>query len=337
MATYRQAGVDLELADQLVADIGPAVTSTWTDRVVGGFGGFAAGIKLPPHLADPVIMMSTDGVGTKLDLYRRASRYEGIGYDLVAMCVDDLAAAGAMPLGFTDYLAVGAIQPDRDRRIIESIAVACQAAGIALLGGETAEHPGVMDPNAFDLAGAAIGAVSDGAQVTGDGIQPGHAVIGLASTNLRSNGFSLVRSVIGDTALEAPFPNSTRSFADVLLEPSVIFAPAVMDAIATGGVTGLAHVTGGGIAGNLSRVLPPAVTAEIDPLSWEVPRVFSGLARLASIRSSEMFRTFNMGIGFVVICPPDAVEGIRSACAVHEHETWTIGRIVEGDGSVRID
>lgn len=336
MATYREAGVDLEAADRLVDAIGPAVRATWSDQVLGGFGGFAAGIKVPADVTDPVIMMSTDGVGTKLELYRRAGSFESVGFDLVAMCVDDLAAVGARPLGFTDYLAVGRINPDRDQAIVESIAKACAAADTALLGGETAEHPGVMDIDAFDLAGAAVGVISAGSEVTGNSIDVGDVVVGVASTNLRSNGFSLVRSIIGDTPLDAPFPGG-GTYAEALLQPSVIFAPAVLAAVEAGGVNGLAHITGGGIVGNLARILPQPVDAVIDRLTWPVPQVFSGLARLASVRDSEMFATFNMGIGFVVVVAPDATDDVRRSFADHGHETWVVGEIAPGEGSVRLD
>ena len=335
MATYREAGVDLEAADRLVDAIGPAVRATWSDQVLGGFGGFAAGIKLPADITDPVIMMSTDGVGTKLDLYRRAGKFDLLGHDLVAMCVDDLAAVGARPLGFTDYLAVGRLTPERDRRIVESIARACAEAGTALLGGETAEHPGVMDPDAFDVAGAAVGVISAGSEITGASVAPGDVVIGVASTNLRSNGFSLVRSIIGDTPLESPFPGG-GTYGDVLLQPSVIFAPAVLDAVDTGEVHGLAHITGGGISGNVSRILPANVDAVIDRLAWPVPQVFSGLARLASVRDSEMFSTFNMGVGFVAVVSPQGVDAVCRAFGDRGHETWAIGSIEPGDGSVRL-
>lgn len=336
MATYRDAGVDLEAADQLVDAIGPAVQKTWSDRVVGGFGGFAAGLRLPDDITDPVIMMSTDGVGTKLELYRRSGRFDTLGHDLVAMCIDDLAAVGARPLGFTDYLAVGRINPERDQAIIESIARACGEADVALLGGETAEHPGVMHEDAFDLAGAAVGVISAGREITGSAIEPGDLVVGIASTNLRSNGFSLVRSVIGDTSLDDQFPGTDKSFADVLLQPSVIFAPAVLDAVATDHVHGLAHVTGGGIGGNLTRVLPDNVDAVIDRLRWDVPQVFSGLARLASVRETEMFSTFNMGIGFIAVVPPAGVDDVQAAFGAQGHASWVIGRIETGAGSVRL-
>ena len=196
MTDYRSAGVDLAGADRHVEAIRSLVTATWGPNIVGGFGGFAAGIELPEGMTRPVLMMSTDGVGTKLDVARQLGMWDGVGFDLVAMCVDDLTAVGAQPLGFVDYMAVGSLDPDRDTRVVASIAAACTQVGAALVGGETAEHPGVMDPDAIDLAGAALGVVEAGHEITGDRVETGDLIVGLASRNLRSNGFSLVRRVL---------------------------------------------------------------------------------------------------------------------------------------------
>ena len=196
MATYRDAGVDLDAADAVLDRIKPAVTRTWHDGVMGGFGGFAAGIRIPAGYRNPVLMMSTDGVGTKAELARQAGRFDGLGWDLVAMCIDDLVAAGARPIAMTDYMAVGRIDVDMVSAIVASVAAACEEAGVALLGGETAEHPGVMEMDAFDLAGAALGVVEADAVIDGSAIRPGDAVIGLESPNLRSNGFSFVRMLL---------------------------------------------------------------------------------------------------------------------------------------------
>ena len=220
MPTYESAGVDLAGADRHVAAIGPLVTATWGPNIVGGFGGFAAGIELPAGMRRPVLMMSTDGVGTKLEIARLLEMWEGVGFDLVAMCVDDLTAVGARPLGFVDYMAVGALQPARDTAVVASIAAACSAVGCALVGGETAEHPGVMDADAIDVAGAALGVVESGEEITGSSVEAGDLVIGLASPNVRSNGFSLVRKIVEDWG--APFNGST--LGETLLEPSVLYS-----------------------------------------------------------------------------------------------------------------
>jgi len=326
MPTYRESGVDLKAADRLVAQIGPAVQGTWNGRVVGGFGGFAAGIRIPSGYQRPVLMMSTDGVGTKIELARRANRFDGLGFDLVAMCVDDLAAVGARPLAFTDYLAVGSLQPERERVLIESVAAACSAAGCALLGGETAEHPGAMPVDAFDMAGAALGIVEEGEEVTGASIRPGDLVIGVESPNLRSNGFSLVRDVLGKVDLESSLDDD-RTVAEVLLEPSVIYAPAVLDALATGRVRGLAHITGGALPGNLPRLLPSGHGVVIDRSAWTVPPVFRFVQDLGSVAEEEMYRTFNMGIGFAAVVPSSGTEEVRAVFATNGHRSWVIGEV----------
>ena len=322
MTTYEAAGVDLEGAERHVAGIARPVTATWTERVVGGFGGFAAGVTIPPGYESPVLMMSTDGVGTKLELARRAGRWEGVGHDLVAMCVDDLAAVGAMALGFVDYLAVGALDPDRDRAIVESVAAACLEAGCPLLGGETAEHPGVMAIDAVDLAGAVMGVVEQGQELGPHRVVEGDVVIGLLSPNLRSNGFSLVRSVFGDDL----DPNLDR-----LLEPSVIYAPAVLEAVESGGVHAAAHVTGGGLPSNLKRALPRGLAANIDTGSWETPPVFEFVAE-RGVEHDVMLTTFNMGIGFCLVVEPGSAGPVIEAAS--RHSPRPIGEIVAGDGVI---
>ncbi len=314
--TYRDAGVDLVGADRHVAAIASTVTSTWTDNVVGGFGGFAAGVTIPSGYTNPVLMMSTDGVGTKLELARRSGLWDGVGYDLVAMCVDDLAAVGAQPLGFVDYMAVGSLQPERDTAIIASIANACAEAGCALLGGETAEHPGVMDNDAVDLAGAVMGVVDRDARLSPDGVVAGDVVIGLRSPNLRSNGFSLVRRVMGDTP---DYPT--------LLQPSVIYSPAVLE-VATM-VKAAAHITGGGLPGNLPRAIPDSLGVEVDTSSWQPPDIFSTLSA-HGIDDAEMFATFNMGIGFCLIADPSAAAGVTARLS--RHEAAVIGRVTPRPG-----
>jgi phosphoribosylformylglycinamidine cyclo-ligase len=314
--TYREAGVDLAGADRHVADIARSVTATWTDNVVGVFGGFAAGVTIPPGYSNPVLMMSTDGVGTKLELARRSGLWGGVGFDLVAMCADDLAAVGARPLGFVDYMAVGSLQPERDRTIVESIARACMEAGCALLGGETAEHPGVMEPDAVDLAGAVMGVVEQDEQMSSDGVVPGDVVVGLRSPNLRSNGFSLVRKVVGDSPDYA-----------TLLEPSVIYSPAVLSV--SGRVKSAAHITGGGLPGNLPRAIPASLGVEVDTGAWEPPEIFSTLSA-HGIGNEEMFSTFNMGIGFCLIVDPEDTEQVIDSLS--RHDAAVIGQVTDSTG-----
>lgn len=322
MTSYRQAGVDLEGAERHTSAIAEAVVATWSDDVIGGFGGFAAGIRIPQGMKSPVLMMSTDGVGTKLEIARRTGRWGGVGFDLVAMCVDDLAAAGARPLGFVDYLAVGSLQPGRDRAIVASVAAACERAGCPLLGGETAEHPGVMDADTVDLAGAVMGAVEEESVLGPDRVEEGDLVVGLHSPNLRSNGFSLVRAVLGDEIGE---------HSELLLEPSVIYSPSVLMAADRGGVRSAAHITGGGLAANLARALPEGLGALIDVSNWERPEVFDFIAS-RGVSEDDMRLTFNLGIGFCLVVNPEALDDVLDATSSHSPEV--IGHVTSSPGVV---
>jgi phosphoribosylformylglycinamidine cyclo-ligase len=298
------------------------VTATWNERVVGGFGGFAAGLTLPPGYVEPVLMLTTDGVGTKLELARRYNRWAGVGFDLVAMVVDDLAAAGATPLGLVDYMAVGALDPQRDSAIVASIAEACSLAGCALLGGETAEHPGVMEPDQVDLAATALGVVEKGAELGPHRVEAGDVVIGLASPNLRSNGFSLVRTVVGDRDLREEVDD--RPLIDWLIEPSVIYSPAVLQAVATGKVHAAAHITGGGLLANLTRAIPEGCQALIDFAAWQPPPIFQRVAEWGDVPEGEMRGVLNMGIGFCLISAPGDANDLIELCG---HDALVIGKI----------
>jgi phosphoribosylformylglycinamidine cyclo-ligase len=330
MTSYRAAGVDLEGADRHVQAISALVTSTWHDRVVGSFGGFAAGIELPEGYRRPVLMLSTDGVGTKLAVAVEAGQWTGVGHDLVAMCVDDLAAAGARPLAFVDYLAVGALDADRDTAIVKSIVGACAIADVALVGGETAEHPGVMAPGDVDLAGTALGVVEHGEEIDGTGVRPGDVIVGLPSPNLRSNGFSLVRHVLADLELTSTMPGEDGSVAEVLLRPSVIYAPHVLAARDVAEVRGAAHITGGGIPGNLPRTLPSGCGANLDPSSWELPDVFRFIRERGNVSWEDMAQTFNLGLGFCLVCRPDQAEPVIAATA--GAGSRVVGKVIDGSG-----
>lgn len=337
MTSYKSAGVNLDAADELVERIGWRVTATWTEDVVGGFGGFAAGIQIPAGFRVPVLMMSTDGVGTKAEVARQAGLIEGLGFDLVAMVADDLAAAGAQPIAMTDYVAVGTLDVDMVETLIESIADACSAADIALLGGETAEHPGIMAPGQFDISATALGIVEMGEEVNAENVGPGDVIIGVESPNLRSNGFSLVRAIIAKgLPLDADFPDTTTPTAHVLLQPSIVYAPSVVNLNARVVAHGLAHITGGGLPGNVIRVLPEGSRAVIERSSWEVPHVFSVLQKVGGIPLGEMFRTFNMGIGFTAIVGEDDVDATMRAFETSELPASVIGRVVAGDRGVEI-
>jgi phosphoribosylformylglycinamidine cyclo-ligase len=336
-SAYEKAGVNLDAADELVERIGWRVTSTWTEDVVGGFGGFAAGLQIPAGFEVPVLMMSTDGVGTKADLARQAGLLEGLGYDLVAMVADDLAAAGAQPIAMTDYISIGRLDVDVVETLVESITDACAESDIALLGGETAEHPGVMAPDQFDLSATALGIVEMGEEVDASDVGPGDVIIGVTSPNLRSNGYSLVRAIVAKHLdLDADFPDTTTPTAHVLLDPSIVYCSGVVNMLARVRPHGLAHITGGGLPGNVIRVLPEGTRAVIERSRWEVPHVFKVLQSVGGVPPGEMFRTFNMGVGFVAVVGEGDVDATLRAFETSELEADVIGHITEGDRGVEI-
>jgi phosphoribosylformylglycinamidine cyclo-ligase len=337
MTSYASAGVNLDAADEVVKRIRTKVTATWNSDVVGGFGGFAAGIQIPSGYHTPVLMMSTDGVGTKLEIARKAGILDGIGFDLVAMVADDLVAVGAKPIALTDYIAIGQIDVEIVARIVDSIATACSASGIALVGGETAEHPGVMATEQFDVSATALGVVEKGEEIDPTLTTAGDVIIGVGSPNLRSNGFSLVRALVSNRlALDDPFPGTQRSTAEVILEPSVVYSSAILDLLTTVTPHGLAHITGGGLPGNVARILPDGTDAVIEVARWEPPHVFDVLQGLGSVDEDDMYRTFNMGIGFVVVTPEATVDAAIKSLASNGLDASVIGRIVSGTGAVQL-
>ncbi len=309
--SYKNAGVDIDAGNALVDAIRPLAKATarpGADAGLGGFGGLfdlkAAGFH------DPILVAGTDGVGTKLKVAIAAGRHHGVGIDLVAMCVNDLVVQGAQPLFFLDYYASGKLDVEAGRAIMAGIAEGCAAAGCALIGGETAEMPGLYAPGDYDLAGFAVGAVERARLLTGAEVAEGDVVLGLESDGLHANGFSLVRRIVADLDLDyaeaAPF-EASRSLGECLLTPTRIYVRPCLAAVAAGGVKALAHVTGGGLLENLPRVLPEGLAVRIDGLCWPVPPVFTWLSTAGEVAVSEMLRTFNCGIGMVVIA--DAARG----------------------------
>jgi phosphoribosylformylglycinamidine cyclo-ligase len=307
--TYRAAGVDIAAGEAAVERIRDKVRSTYRPEVLGDIGGFGGLVSVPSGYRDPVLVSSTDGVGTKAMVARAARRYDTIGIDLVAMCVDDIVCQGAAPLFFLDYISVGVLDPDQIDALVTGVVEGCRQAGCALVGGEMAEHPGAMGPGEFDLVGFAVGVVERDRILTGSTARPGDVVLGLPSPGLRSNGYSLARRVLFERAGLALddelFPGHT--VADELLRPSVIYAPAVTRLLGDVDVRALAHVTGGGLVGNVPRVLPEGVDAQLDRSAWEVPRVFGEIQRRGEIGDDEMARVFNLGIGMVAVVPPGEV------------------------------
>ena len=339
--TYEAAGVDIAAGEEAVERIKAKVRSTFRPEVIGDIGGFGGLFAFDPgRYRQPVLVSSTDGVGTKALVAQAAGRFETIGLDLVAMCVDDIVCQGAEPLFFLDYIAVGRLDPDHIEQLVEGIAEGCRQAGCALVGGEMAEHPGAMEPGEFDLVGFTVGVVERERLITGEHLARDDVLIGLPSPNLRSNGFSLARRVYFEVAgrsLDDPaYEGAPHTVADELLSPSVIYTPAVRALLRAVDVRAVVHVTGGGIPGNLARVLPPKVDAVVEREAWEQPRVFGEIQRLGGVRDEEMAKVFNLGIGMIVAVPPrdeyKALDVLRS----HGHRAAPVGRLVEGDGSVRL-
>jgi len=340
--TYEAAGVSIGAGERAVDLIKDKVRSTFRREVVGDIGGFGGLFALDKgRYRNPVLVASTDGVGTKALVAQAVGRFDTIGQDLVAMCVDDLVCQGAEPLFFLDYIAVGRLDPEHIGEIVEGVAEGCRQAGCALIGGEMAEHPGAMDPGEFDLVGFAVGVVERDGIITGDHIAPGDVLIGLPSPGLRSNGYSLARRVLLERAglpLDGPaFAGSPDKLADELLRPSVIYAPAMMHLLREVDVRGVAHITGGGIPGNLSRVLPAHVDAVVHRSAWEVPRIFTEIQRLGDVADEEMENVFNLGIGMIVAVP--AGDRFRALDVLREqgHRAVDLGEVVSGHGQVRIE
>jgi phosphoribosylformylglycinamidine cyclo-ligase len=335
--TYRAAGVDIAAGEAAVARITDKVRSTFRPEVVGDIGGFGGLVTLPAGYRQPVLVSSTDGVGTKAMVARAAGRFDTIGIDLVAMCVDDIACIGAEPLFFLDYISVGTLDPDQIDALVGGVVEGCHRAGCALVGGEMAEHPGALEPGEFDLVGFVVGVVERDRVITGDAARPGDALVGIPSPGLRSNGYSLARRVLFERAGLALddelFPG--HSVADELLRPSVIYAPALLALMGDVDVRAVAHITGGGLVGNLPRVLPPGVDAELERSAWEVPRVFAEIQRHGDVADGEMARVFNLGLGMVVVLPPGDVARALATLRDAGHVAVEVGRLVDapdGDG-----
>jgi phosphoribosylformylglycinamidine cyclo-ligase len=335
---YRAAGVDLEAAEEAVDRIRSVVASTARPEVVGGIGGFGGFFALDPgRWTAPLLVSTTDGVGTKSEVARLLGRYDTIGLDCVAMSVDDLAVCGAEPLFFLDYVSVGRNDPAMVEALVAGVADGCRQAGCALVGGEISEHPGVMEPGQFDLVGFAVGVVeADGRLLRG--VRAGDRVVGVASPGLRSNGYTLARKVLLSSGagrrLDHPaWPGANVTLGEELLRPSVIYSPALRSVAAAVEVHAFAHVTGGGIPGNLARVLPEGCGAEIRRGSWPEPRIFSVVAEAGGVGDGEMARVFNLGLGMLAVVP----DGSTGAAAIDVlarcgHAAFEVGRITEGAG-----
>ena len=329
--TYREAGVDIQAGDALVERIKPMSQRTMRPEVLGGIGGFGALFEVSKKYKQPVMVSGTDGVGTKLKLAFRMKKHDTIGIDLVAMSVNDVLVSGAEPAFFLDYFACGKLDVNVAADVVKGIAEGCYQAGCALIGGETAEMPGMYDPNEYDLAGFAVGLVEKSQIIDGSQIAAGDAVVGLASSGCHSNGFTLVRTVVAKSSsdLYEPFEgDSGRTLGDVLLEPTRIYVKPVLAALAKVHVKGLAHITGGGLTENIPRVMPEALCAQLDSSRWTRPEVFRWLQKMGNIEDAEMHRTFNCGIGMAMIVPKAEAKAAIDLLGSHGVEAFEIGAIV---------
>ena len=330
--TYKDAGVDIDAGEALVERIKPLAARTARSEVLTGLGGFGGLFALPPgRYREPVLVSGTDGVGTKLKLAQRENRHDTIGVDLVAMCVNDVVVQGAEPLFFLDYFACGRLDVEIAAAGVEGIAHGCELAGAALIGGETAEMPDMYPEGEYDLAGFCVGIVEREDIIDGRTIAPGDAVIGIASSGPHSNGYSLIRRLL-DLAPEREIDG--RPLADLLLAPTRIYVKSLLALRAALPVKGLAHITGGGITGNLPRVLPPGLEAEIDTASWRLGPVFDWLARAGDIPVDEMRRTFNCGVGMAVVVGESRADEAIAVLAARGETAWRLGRIAAGSGGV---
>jgi phosphoribosylformylglycinamidine cyclo-ligase len=335
---YRAAGVDIDAADDAKGRIRALVESTFTAGTRGRFGGFGGLFRMPEAMRRPLLVSSADGVGTKLKVAIAAGRHDTIGHDLVNHCVNDVLVQGARPLFFLDYVAFGELISEIVEQVVHGVAAGCRANGCALIGGETAEMPGVYTPPDYDLAGFIVGCVEEDELLGAERVREGDALVALASSGLHTNGYSLARRIIFERmrlAVDDPFPGGEGSVADVLLRIHRSYLHALAPVLQ--GIHAMAHITGGGIPGNLARVLPGSLDAIVDTSSWTIPNDFAVLQRGGEVPRAEMFRAFNMGVGMIVIAEPRAAERVTVAARQANVPAWRLGEVVRGSGQVLLD
>ncbi|KPF66359.1 phosphoribosylaminoimidazole synthetase [beta proteobacterium AAP99] len=327
--TYAQAGVDIEAGDALVERIKPFAKRTLRPEVLGGIGGFGALMSLPSKYKEPILVSGTDGVGTKLKLAFALNKHDTVGQDLVAMSVNDVLVQGAEPLFFLDYFACGKLDVDTAATVIQGIARGCELAGCALIGGETAEMPGMYPVGEYDLAGFCVGVVEKARIIDGQSVAEGDVVLGLASSGAHSNGYSLVRKILEKSGLDPlqPLPGTDKPLRDTLLEPTRIYVKQVLNVMAKVNLKAMAHITGGGLTENIPRVLPEGMTAELDGKSWPRSALFQWLQAEGHVADHEMHRTFNCGIGFVVVVSPQDADAAMAAFVAEGEQVYRIGHI----------
>ncbi|QAA23445.1 phosphoribosylformylglycinamidine cyclo-ligase [Sporolactobacillus terrae] len=332
---YKKAGVNIEAGYETVGRIKKHVQRTFRPEVMGGLGGFGGAIDLSQlNLKEPVLVSGTDGVGTKLMIAIATDRHDTVGIDAVAMCVNDIITQGAEPVYFLDYLACSALKPEKAEAIVKGIAEGCTQAGCALIGGETAEMPGMYDENDYDIAGFSVGAVEKSKMIKPDQVKTGDVLIGLASSGIHSNGFSLVRKLVADAGLaysDTYTPEPDKTIGEVLLRPTKIYVKPVLELLKSVDVHGIAHITGGGFYENVPRMFPEGLTAELDVSSWKRPAVFDWLKQLGNLQLDDMYHTFNMGLGLILaVAQEDAEKAIEVLKAAGESSAAVVGKVLEG-------
>ncbi|HEX2341052.1 MAG TPA: phosphoribosylformylglycinamidine cyclo-ligase [Vicinamibacterales bacterium] len=335
---YKQSGVDIEAGNEVVRRIRALARSTFTPAVLSEIGSFGGLFRLPPDAGDRVLVASADGVGTKLKVAFLAGSHGTVGVDLVNHCMNDILVQGALPLFFLDYLATGRLRPDVVERVIEGMARACRENGCALLGGETAEMPGFYQEGEYDLAGFIVGIVERARLIDGSRIAASDALVALPSSGLHTNGYSLARQIVFDRlalTVDAYVPDIGRTVGEALLEPHRSYLRAIQPLLQAGLVKGMAHITGGGITENLPRILPPNLAAEINTRSWSIPPLFEWLRRSGQIPIDDMRRTFNLGVGLIVVCSASDAGRVLEMLKDSGEQPSTIGRIVAGEREVR--
>ena len=340
--TYRDAGVDIDAGNEVVERIKPAIRRTLRPEVLGGgIGGFGGLFDLSGKYKEPVLVSGTDGVGTKLILAKQLNRHDTIGIDLVAMCVNDVLVQGAEPLFFLDYFATGKLDVQTTVDVVGGIAKGCEIAGCALIGGETAEMPDMYPPGEYDLAGFTVGAVEKAKLIDGSLVRKGDVLVGIASSGPHSNGYSLIRRILARAGVTAgnggmDLDLGGVKLGDALMEPTRIYVKPVLELIAKHDIHAMAHVTGGALVEKIIRVVPPSLGLEIEPSSWSLPPVFDWLQREGAVADAEMWRTFNCGIGFVLMVAPDRAAALEADIGRLGLAHWRIGEVVDADGAERL-
>ena len=334
--TYRDAGVDIDAGNELVERIKPLVKRSFRPEVMGGLGGFGALFDLSGKYREPVLVSGTDGVGTKLKLAQLLGRHDTIGIDLVAMCVNDVLVQGAEPLFFLDYFATGKLDVDTTVAVVGGIARGCELSGCALIGGETAEMPDMYGPGEYDLAGFCVAAVEKSRLLDGNKVRAGDVLIGIASSGPHSNGYSLVRRIYDRAGRPADLDVGGVKLADALMAPTTLYVKPILELLQAHDLHGMAHITGGGLTENIIRVIPDGLGLQIDASAWTLPPVFDWLQREGAVENAEMWRTFNCGIGFVLVVAPDQVAAVQADLARLHLTPWQIGDVVTASGGERV-